>query len=151
MACSFRIGTLSSSARASKKNTLANFADTLSCRSTRATTVVIVDVSLPLEVEAGKTCRYMESPDSVFSCYLKMATACGPHVVHECVDAAYSQALKFCRRYYILPFGQGVGGQVQAQVGSDASQSHDNLVNSSVAMPRGIGARFEVGMGVSRS
>ena len=54
-------------------------------------TVVIVDVSLPLEIEAGKTCRYMESPDGVFSWYLKMATACGLHVVHECVDAAYSE------------------------------------------------------------
>ena len=49
--------------RASKKNTLA---DILSCRSTRAMTVVIVDVSLPLDIEAGKTCRYMESPDGVF-------------------------------------------------------------------------------------
>ena len=78
---------------ASKKNTLASVADILSCRSTRAMTVVIVDVSLPLEIEAGKTCRYMESPDGVFSWYLKMATACGLHVVHECVDAAYSELL----------------------------------------------------------
>ena len=51
----------------------------------------------------------------------------------------------------ILPFGQGLEGHIQAQVGSAASQSHDNLVNRSVAMPRGIGASFEVGMGVSRS
>ena len=56
-------------------------------------TVVIVDVSLPLEVEAGKTCHYMESPDSVFSRYLKKATACGLHGVHECVDAAFSEFL----------------------------------------------------------
>ena len=35
---------------------------------------------------------------------------------------------------------------MQAQVGSVASQSHDNLVNRSVAMPRGIGAYIEVGM-----
>ena len=34
--------------RASKKNALAYVADILSCRSTRAMTVVIVDVSLPL-------------------------------------------------------------------------------------------------------
>ena len=33
----------------------------------------------------------MESPDGVFSWYLKMATACGLHVVHECVNAAYSE------------------------------------------------------------
>ena len=77
--------------RASKTNTLAYVADILSCSSTRAMTVVIVDVSLPLEIEAGKTCRYMESPDGVFSWYLKMATACGLHVVHECVGAAYSE------------------------------------------------------------
>ena len=50
-------------------------------------------MSLPLEIEAGKTCRYMESPDGVFSWYLKMATACGLHVVHECVYAAYSELL----------------------------------------------------------
>ena len=37
------------------------------------------------------------------------------------------------------------------QVGSAASQSHDNLVHSSVATPRGIGPCFGVGMGVSRS
>ena len=49
------------------------------------------------------------------------------------------------------PFGQGVGGQAQAQVRSAASQSHDNFVNRRVAMPRGIGVSFEVGMGVSRS
>ena len=79
--------------RASKKNALAYAADILGCRSIRAMTVVIVDVSLPLEVEAGKTCRYMKSPDGVFSWYLKMATACGLHVVHECVDAAYSEFL----------------------------------------------------------
>ena len=80
--------------RASKTNTLAYVADILSCSSTRAMTVVIVDVSLPLEIEAGKTCRYMgESPDGVFSWYLKMATVCGLHVVHECVDAAYSELL----------------------------------------------------------
>ena len=78
---------------ASKKNTLAYVADILSCRSTRAMTVVIVDVSLPLEVEAGETCRHMDSPDGVFSWYLKMATACGLHVVHECVDAAYGEFL----------------------------------------------------------
>ena len=35
--------------RAIKKNTLAYVADIFSCRSTRAMTVVIVDVSLPLE------------------------------------------------------------------------------------------------------
>ena len=91
VACSCRIGTLSSSV--SEKNTLAYVADILSCRSTRAMTVAIVDVSLPWEVEAGKTCRYMESPDGVFSCCLKMATACGLHVVHECVGAAYSEFL----------------------------------------------------------
>ena len=79
--------------RASKNNTLAYVTDILSCRSTRAMTVVIVDVSLPLEVEAGKTCRYRESPDGVFSWHLKMATACGLHVVHECVDAGYSEFL----------------------------------------------------------
>ena len=56
-------------------------------------TVVVVDVSLPLEVEAGKTCRYMESPDGVFSWYLKMAIGCGLHVVHECVDAAHREFL----------------------------------------------------------
>ena len=59
-------------------------------------TVVIVDVSLPLDIEAGKACRYMESPDGVFSWYLKMATSCGPHVVHECVDAAHSEILAQC-------------------------------------------------------
>ena len=91
VACSFRIGTLSSSAR--KKHMLAHVTDILSCRSTRAMTVVIVDVSLPLEIEAGKTYRYTESPDGVFSRYVKMATACGRHVVHECVDAAYSEFL----------------------------------------------------------
>ena len=91
VACSFRLGTSSSSA--SKKNTLAYVADILSCRSTRGMTVVIVDVSLPLETEAGKTCRYMASPDGVFSWYLKMAAACGLHVVHKCVDAAYSELL----------------------------------------------------------
>ena len=53
--------------RGSKEHTLAYVADILSCRSTRAMAVVIVDVSLPLEVEAGKTCRYMESSDGVFS------------------------------------------------------------------------------------
>ena len=46
VACSFRIGTVEQQ-RASKKNTLAYVADILSCRSTRAMTVVIVDVSLP--------------------------------------------------------------------------------------------------------
>ena len=46
-----------------------------------------------MEVEAGKTFRYVESPDGVFSWYLKMATACGLHVVHECVDAACSEFL----------------------------------------------------------
>ena len=79
--------------RASKKHTVAYVAHILSCRSTRAMTVVIVDVSLPLEIEAGKTDQYMESPDGVFSWYLKMATACGLHVVHECVDAAHSELL----------------------------------------------------------
>ena len=64
------------------KNTMAYVADILSSRSTRAMTVVIVDVSFSLEIEAGKTCRHMESPDSVFSWYLKMATACGLHVVY---------------------------------------------------------------------
>ena len=88
----FGLGHLSSNA-ASKKHTLAYVADILSCRITRAMTVVIVDVSLTLEVEAGKTCRYMESPDGVFSWYLQMATACGLHVVHECVDATYSEFL----------------------------------------------------------
>ena len=71
--------------RASKKNTLAE--------ALVRWTVVMVDVSLPLEIEAGKTCRYMESPDGVFSWYLKMATACGLHVVHEYVYAAYSELL----------------------------------------------------------
>ena len=56
-------------------------------------TVVTVDVSFPLEVEAGKTCRYMESIDGVFFWHLGMATACGRHVVHECADAAYSECL----------------------------------------------------------
>ena len=42
-------------------------------------------------------------------------------------------------------------GQMQAQVGSAASRSHDNLVNCSVAISRGIGACFELGMGASRS
>ena len=79
--------------RASKKNTLAYVADILSCRSARAMTVVIADISLPLEIEAGKTCRYMESLEGVFSWFLKMATACGSHVVHEYVDAAYSDLL----------------------------------------------------------
>ena len=79
--------------RASKKNTLAHVADILSCRSIRAMTVVIVDVNLPLEIKAGKTCRCMESLHGVLSWYLKVATACGLHVVHECVDAAYSQLL----------------------------------------------------------
>ena len=79
--------------RASKKNTLAKDADILSCRSTRAMTVVIVDVSLPLEIGAGKTCRCMESLDGVFSWYLKTATACGLHVVRGCVDTACSELL----------------------------------------------------------
>ena len=79
--------------RASKNIALAYVADILSCRSTRAMTVVIVDVSLPLEIEAGNTCRYMESLDGVFSWCLKMATACRLHVVHECVDAASSKLL----------------------------------------------------------
>ena len=79
--------------RASKKNTLACAADILQLQKHSCDDRVIVDVSLPLEVEAGKTCRYMESPDGVFSWYLKMATACGLHVVHECVDAAYSEFL----------------------------------------------------------
>ena len=35
----------------------------------------------------------------------------------------------------------------QAQVRSAASQSHDNLVNRGVAMPRGIGACLQAGMG----
>ena len=50
-----------------------------------------------------------------------------------------------------MPFGQGVGGQIHAQVGSAASLSHDNLVNCSIAIPRGNGACFELGMGASRS
>ena len=49
-----------------------------------------------MEIEAGKACRYMESPDGVFSWYLKMATSCGLHVVHECVDAAHSEILAQC-------------------------------------------------------
>ena len=50
-------------------------------------------MSLPLEIEAGKTCQYMESPDGAFPWYLKMATACGLRVVHECVDAACSELM----------------------------------------------------------
>ena len=46
--------------RANKKNKLAYVADILCCGNTRAMTVVIVDVSLPLEIEAVKTCRHME-------------------------------------------------------------------------------------------
>ena len=91
-ACSLRIGDIEQQ-RASKEHTLAYVADILSCRSTRAMTVVIVDVSLPLEVEAGKTCRYMESSDGVFSWYLKIATVCELHATHECVDAAHSEFL----------------------------------------------------------
>ena len=79
--------------RASNENTLTYVADILSCRSTRAMTVVLVDVGLPLEVEAGKTCQFMESPDGDFPWYLRMATACGLHVVHECVGPAYSEFL----------------------------------------------------------
>ena len=51
---------------ASKKNTMAYVANILGGRSTRAMTVVIDDVSLPLEVEFGKTCRYMEFPEVSF-------------------------------------------------------------------------------------
>ena len=78
--------------RASKKNTLAHVADILNCRSTRAMTVVIVDVSLPLEVELARRADTWNLL-TVFSWYLKMATACGQHVVHECTDAAYGEFL----------------------------------------------------------
>ena len=43
-----------------------------------------------------------------------------------------------------------MGGQIQAQLRSAASQSHDNLTNRRVAMPRGSGARFEVKRAFSR-
>ena len=56
VACSFRIGTWSSSVVRARKHTPSHVAGILSCRSTRAMTVVIVDVSLPCEVEAGNTC-----------------------------------------------------------------------------------------------